>query len=84
MLPVFRKVVPLVAPQPVIGFTRDGGLDEQDEGAREIVHVDVVPAGFAGSNDGGFAALESEFGEFVDLAAAGEGGASAVACGEGG
>lgn len=44
--------------------------------------MDVVPAGFSGADDGRFSALEGELGEFVSLAAAGEGGASAGAWAE--
>lgn len=42
--------------------------------------MDIVPAGFALADDGAFTALEGQFGELINLAAAGEGGASSVAC----
>jgi hypothetical protein len=41
--------------------------------------VDVVPASFAWADDGDVLAGEDQFGEFVDLAAAGVEGAAAVA-----
>lgn len=41
--------------------------------------MDVVPAGFAWADDGDVLAGEDQFGEFVDLAAAGVDGTTAVA-----
>ena len=47
-----------------------GGFNEQDVSVGEIGDVDVVPAGFAGADDGNVVASEDQFREFVDLAAA--------------
>ena len=72
MLAALGESVALGAPELGVGgsLARDGGFDQQDVGVREVGDVDVVPASFAGADDGDVGAGEDQFGELVDLAAA--------------
>ena len=81
MLAALRERVAFGAPELGVGAagSGNGGFDEQDVGVGEVGDVDVVPAGFAWADDGDVLAGEDQFGEFVDLAAAGVEGAAAVA-----
>ena len=77
MLATLGERVPFGAPELGIAASLAGygGFDEQDVGVGEVGDVDVVPAGFAWADDGDVLAGEDQFGELVDLAAAGvEGG----------
>lgn len=77
VLSVLGEEIALLAPQ--LGVVVAGGscLGEKDEEVAQVVDVDVVPVGLAGTDDGGLLVLEGDPGQLVNLATASGNGASA-------